>query len=111
MGGRVESHESGLTMFKFVLAFLVWLFATGKYSDWLALLVAPATPSPTPAPASTSAPKSGAASGGGSAGSSDILGALGSLGGVMSSGSENPGASSSSTPDDLISGFTGGTGL
>lgn len=98
-------------MFKFVLAFLVWLFATGKYNDWLALLNAPATSSTsttsTGAPASGSGNNAGT-SGGGSAGSyPNLMGALGSLGGIFASGSENNGASSTSTPDDLISGFTG----
>lgn len=92
-------------MFKFVLAFLVWLFATGKYNDWLALLNAPATTGTSTT--STSAPASGTTSGGGSASNANLLGALGSLGGIFASGSENNGASSTSTPDDLISGFTG----
>lgn len=36
MGDGIKVHER-LIMFAILLAFLVWLFATGKYSDWVKL--------------------------------------------------------------------------
>lgn len=83
-------------MFKFVLAFLIWLFATGKYQDWLAL----ATTSSTATPATgTSAPTQSSNATGG-----NLLGALGSLGSLASTPTVT---GNNSTPADLIAGYTG----
>lgn len=83
-------------MFKFVLAFLIWLFATGKYQDWLAL--ATTSGASSPASGTTSGTSSASATGG------NILGALGSLGSLASTPTAT---GNNSTPADLISGYTG----
>jgi hypothetical protein len=60
-------------VFKFLLAFLVWLFATGKYQDWIAL--------------ATSSGGGGGSSGTGGTGSASANGAGGILSGLGSLGS------------------------
>jgi hypothetical protein len=91
-------------MFKFVLAFIVWLFATGNYKAWAALVTTSAAPPAATPSASSNAGATQAQTGLGSAGTN----VLNALSGVMGTGSENTGASSTSTPQDLIAGYSNG---
>lgn len=88
-------------MFKFLLAFIVWLFATGEYSKWIALVQTSASAG------TTSAGSSGTSAAGTSSLSGTLLNGLGALGSLTNGLTANSSASGTSTPADLISGYTG----
>lgn len=90
-------------MFKFLLAFIVWLFATGEYSKWIALVQTTSKGTSGTGAAGTSS--AGTSPNAGSSG--NLLGALGALGSLTNQITANNSASGTSTPADLISGYTG----
>lgn len=93
-------------MFKFLLAFIVWLFATGEYSKWIALVQTGNTSSST-GTSGTNAPGASASSGNSSAGAANSLqGIIGAFGSLTNGLAANSSASGTSTPADLISGYT-----
>lgn len=95
-------------MFKFLLAFIVWLFATGEYSKWIVLIQ---TSDTSASSGGTSGPgAAGTSSTGGSSSANyagNLTGALDALGGLTHQITANGSASGTSTPADLISGYTG----
>lgn len=95
-------------MFKFLLAFIVWLFATGEYSKWIALVQTSAAPAGgDKSTAGTSAPSATGTDSASTGGLGNVLGALGALGSLTNAANANSSASGTSTPADLISGYTG----